>query len=121
MAVTVAKKGDEGKISSALARLMEEDTTLSYENNAETHQQVIGGLGEQHLDVVKAKLKNKFGVEIGLEAPASPTASPSARPARSRAVISRPAVTASSVMLSSTSSPATASRSCLRRRCSAVA
>lgn len=69
MAVTVAKKGDEGKISSALARLMEEDPTLGYENNAETHQQVIGGLGEQHLDVVKAKLKNKFGVEIGLEAP----------------------------------------------------
>ena len=69
MAVTVAKKGDEGKISSALARLMEEDPTLSYVNNAETHQQIIGGLGEQHLDVVKAKLKNKFGVEIGLEAP----------------------------------------------------
>ena len=69
MAVTVAKKGDEGKISSALARLMEEDPTLSYVNNAETHQQIIGGLGEQHLDVIKAKLKNKFGVEIGLEAP----------------------------------------------------
>ena len=69
MAVTVAKKGDEGKISSALARLMEEDPTLSYINNAETHQQIIGGLGEQHLDVVKAKLKNKFGVGIGLEAP----------------------------------------------------
>ena len=69
MAVTVAKKGDEGKISSALARLMEEDPTLSYINNAETHQQIIGGLGEQHLDVVKAKLKNKFGVEIGLETP----------------------------------------------------
>ena len=48
---------------------MEEDPTLSYVNNAETHQQIIGGLGEQHLDVVKAKLKNKFGVEIGLEAP----------------------------------------------------
>ena len=62
-------EGDEGKISSALARLMEEDPTLSYVNNAETHQQIIGGLGEQHLDVVKAKLKNKFGVEIGLEAP----------------------------------------------------
>lgn len=69
MAVTVAKKGDEGKISSAITRLMEEDPTLSYENNAETHEQVIGGLGEQHLDVVKAKLKNKFGVEIGLAAP----------------------------------------------------
>ena len=72
MAVTVAKKGDEGKISSALARLMEEDPTLSYVNNAETHQQIIGGLGEQHLDVVKAKLKNKFGVEITLENPRVP-------------------------------------------------
>ncbi len=69
MAVTVAKKGDEGKISSALARLMEEDPHPELQNNAETHQQIIGGLGEQHLDVVKAKLKNKFGVEIGLEAP----------------------------------------------------
>jgi len=118
MAVTVAKKGDEGKISSALARLMEEDPTLSYQNNAETHQQVIGGLGEQHLDVVKAKLKNKFGVEI----PASPIVNPSARPARSRAATrSRPAATASSVTLSSTLSPATASRWCLRKRCSAAA
>ncbi len=110
MAVTVAKKGDEARFQ----RTGTPDgrrSTLCYINNAETHQQVIGGLGEQHLDVVKAKLKNKFGVEIGLEAPASPTASPSARPARSRAAIrSRPAATASSVMLSSTSSPVTASR-----------
>ena len=69
MAVTVAKKGDEGKISSALARLMEEDPTLCYINNAETHQQVIGGLGEQHLDVLVSKLKNKFGVSVSLEVP----------------------------------------------------
>ena len=69
MAIKAEAKGDEAKIASALQRLMEEDPTLSYINNAETHQQIIGGLGEQHLDVVKAKLKNKFGVEIGLEAP----------------------------------------------------
>ena len=56
MAVTVAKKGDEGKISSALARLMEEDPTLSYINNAETHQQIIGGLGEAVCSVVSEKL-----------------------------------------------------------------
>ena len=72
MAVTVNKKGDEGKISGALARLMEEDQTLSYENRKETKEQVIGGLGEQHLDVVVAKLKSKFGVEIGLAAPRIP-------------------------------------------------
>ena len=122
MAVTVAKKGDEGKISSALARLMEEDPTLSYENNAETHQQVIGGLGEQHLDVVKAKLKNKFGVEIGLEAPRIAYRESIRKACQKQGLIrSRPAVTASSATSSSTLSPATASRWCLRRRCSAAA
>ena len=69
MAIKVKQKGDESKISGALQRLMEEDPTLGYAVNTETVQQVISGLGEQHLDVVKAKLKNKFGVEIGLEAP----------------------------------------------------
>ena len=69
MAVTVAKKGDEGKISSALARLMEEDRTLAYRVDAETGQQIISGLGEQHLDAVVAKLKAKFGVDVELTAP----------------------------------------------------
>ena len=69
MAVYPAKKGDEDKVAQGLNRLNEEDPSFTVVNNAETHQQVIGGLGEQHLDVVKAKLKNKFGVEIGLEAP----------------------------------------------------
>ncbi len=68
-AITVNKKGDEGKIGGALARLMEEDPTLSYRTDKETKQQIIGGLGEQHLDVVLSKLKNKFGVEISLEVP----------------------------------------------------
>ena len=69
MAITVNKKGDEGKIGGALARLMEEDPTLAYSTNAETKQQILGGLGEQHLDVITAELKNKFGVEIGLAIP----------------------------------------------------
>ncbi|MFI3170355.1 MAG: elongation factor G [Faecalibacterium sp.] len=68
-AVTVSKKGDEGKIGSAIARLVEEDPALSYAVNAETKEQIIGGLGEQHLDVVVAKLKTKFGVEVSLSVP----------------------------------------------------
>ena len=69
MAVKVAKKGDEGKISGAIARLIEEDPTLSYRVDGETGQQLISGLGEQHLDVVISRLKAKFGVEVSLEAP----------------------------------------------------
>ena len=69
MAIKAEAKGDEAKIASALQRLMEENPTLAYENNAETHQQLISGLGEQHLDVLVSKLKNKFGVSVSLEVP----------------------------------------------------
>ena len=69
MAIRVTKKGDEGKIGAALARLMEEDRTLAYRVDAETGQQIISGLGEQHLDAVVAKLKAKFGVDVELTAP----------------------------------------------------
>ena len=72
MAVKVAKKGDEGKVSGALARLMEEDPSITFMIDPETKQQVIAGLGTQHLEVAVAKLKNKFGVEITLEAPRVP-------------------------------------------------
>lgn len=69
MAIKVKQKGDEGKIGGALQRLMEEDPTIGYSVNTETVQQIISGLGEQHLDVVCARLKNKFGVEVGLTEP----------------------------------------------------
>ncbi len=65
----VAQKGDESKVASGLQRLLEEDLTIGYELNNETHQQLLTGLGEQHLDVIVAKLKSKFGVSITLEAP----------------------------------------------------
>ena len=72
MAVQVATKGDEGKVSGALARLIEEDPSISFAVDPETKQQVIAGLGTQHLEVALAKLKNKFGVEITLEVPRVP-------------------------------------------------
>ena len=72
MAVRVAKKGDEGKVSGALTRLMEEDPAITFQVDPETKQQVIGGLGTQHLEVAVAKLKNKFGVEVTLEPPRIP-------------------------------------------------
>ncbi len=68
-AVTAKGKGDEGKISNAIHRILEEDLSLNYVNNTETHQRVIGGLGEQHLDVTIQKMKNKFGVEVELSKP----------------------------------------------------
>ncbi len=69
MAVFATKKGEEEKVAQGLQRLMEEDPTITYALNKETRQQVLSGLGEQHLDVIVSKLKNKFGVEVVLEVP----------------------------------------------------
>lgn len=69
MAVLAKNKGDESKISQGISRLLEEDGALSYKTNKETHQQILSGLGEQHLDVAVSKLKAKFGVDVVLEPP----------------------------------------------------
>ena len=69
MAIRPRNKGDEAKISSALQRIMEEDCTVGFRQDAETAQQLIRGLGEQHLDVVLSKMKGKFGVEADLSKP----------------------------------------------------
>lgn len=55
---------DEGKISQAIAKMLEEDLTLKYENNSETKQMLIYGLGDMHLAVLAAKMKARFGVNI---------------------------------------------------------
>ena len=69
MAVKVAKKGEEEKVASGLSRLCEEDPSLHFGVNNETHQQILSGFGEQHLDVAMARLKSKFGVEATLVQP----------------------------------------------------
>lgn len=67
--ISATNKADEGKLGTALRRLLEEDLTLSYEHNHETHQRIIGGMGEQHIEVSVQKLKNKFGVDVELSQP----------------------------------------------------
>ena len=69
MAVSAVKKGDEEKIANAVSKMIEEDPSLSYKVNNETHQSVISGLGEQQLDVCLSKLKAKYNVEAVLGQP----------------------------------------------------
>ncbi len=69
MAVYPKNKGEEDKIASGIARLAEEDPSIRFEINTETKEQVVSGLGEQHIDVVASKLKSKFGVEVVLQVP----------------------------------------------------
>jgi elongation factor G len=63
-AITPKTKGDEDKLMTGLARLQEEDPALQVERNAETHQTLLWGTGEAHLDVTLERLARKFGVEV---------------------------------------------------------
>ena len=62
-------KGDEGKISQSISKMIEEDYTLKFENDAETKQLLIYGLGDMHLSVLAAKLKSRFGLNVRFEVP----------------------------------------------------
>ena len=72
MAVEAKAKGDEEKISSGLHKLQDEDPTFKLSTNNETHQMLISGVGEQHLDVIISKLKAKFNVTVNLIEPRVP-------------------------------------------------
>ena len=65
-AISPKTKGQEDKVAAGLARLNEEDPSFNLVNNAETHQLVLSGSGDQHLDVLVSKLKTRFGVEANL-------------------------------------------------------
>lgn len=71
-AVFAESKGDEDKISTGIARLLDEDPTLKYENNSETKQLTLSGISDIHLDVVKSKLKNRYGTKVVFAEPKIP-------------------------------------------------
>lgn len=69
MAVRAKNQGDESKISGGMQRLVEEDPTLTYSQDLSTKEQILSGLGEQHLEIAVSKLKSKFGAEVVLSVP----------------------------------------------------
>ncbi|MDO4156966.1 MAG: elongation factor G [Oscillospiraceae bacterium] len=69
MAVQPAARGDEAKVSNAMQKILEEDMTLSYEQNPTTKEAILSGLGEQHLTTVVSRLQSDFGVSVTLKVP----------------------------------------------------
>jgi elongation factor G len=63
-AIEAADKKQEDKVFSGLARLREEDPSFVIERNVETRQTLLGGQGEQQLNIIKDKLKDRFNVEV---------------------------------------------------------
>jgi elongation factor G len=64
VAIEAADKKDEDKVFAGLSRLREEDPSFVVERNAETHQTLLGGQGDMQLNIIMAKLKDRFGVSV---------------------------------------------------------
>ena len=67
MAIYPKAKGDEDKVAQALSKLADEDPTIKFESNHETHEMLISGIGEQHLEIVISRLKSKYNVDAVLK------------------------------------------------------
>jgi elongation factor G len=72
VAIRPKSKGDEDKISTGIARIREEDPTVSFVNDSEGRQLLLNTMGELQADVVGEKLKSRFGVEVETAKPRVP-------------------------------------------------
>ncbi len=68
-AIWPKSKNDEDKLSTGLNKIREEDPSCEVVNNSETREQVLYGIGDQHIDVIVNKLKNRYKVEVTLTDP----------------------------------------------------
>ncbi len=71
-ALEPASKGDEDKLAAALAKIRDEDPTVSFGRDPQTKEQLISGTGQLHVEVVVGKLKKRFGVDVILHQPKVP-------------------------------------------------
>ena len=67
VAISAATKTDEDKLAGALARLVAEDPTMRLEHNPETHQVILWTMGQAHVDVLLARLRDRYGVKVETE------------------------------------------------------
>jgi elongation factor G len=72
LAITAEKRADEVKLSGSLAKLVDEDPSLAVEHNADTHEHLILGQGDIHLQVAVDRLKSKFGLPVATRRPQVP-------------------------------------------------
>jgi elongation factor G len=72
MAIQPQEKTDLDKMSTVLPRICEEDPSLQTRREADTNEFIISGVGDNHLEIVREKIRRKFGVEVRLDLPMIP-------------------------------------------------
>jgi elongation factor G len=72
VAITAKSRADEDKLGNAINKTLEEDLSLSYEKNPETNDSVLSGMGDMHIDIVLAKMKERYGVDLDIKTPQVP-------------------------------------------------
>ncbi len=71
-AIVPKTRGDEDKISASMHRLQDEDPSIGYTRDEQTHDLLLSGQGQMHIEVTVAKLRRRFGVEVELKPPHIP-------------------------------------------------
>ncbi|MBM3750067.1 MAG: elongation factor G [Acidimicrobiia bacterium] len=71
-AIVPKTRGDEDKISTSIHRLQDEDPSIGYTRDEQTHDLLLSGQGQMHIEVTVAKLRRRFGVEVELKPPHIP-------------------------------------------------
>ena len=72
LAVSAEKRADEVRLTGALAKLVEEDPSLSFEQNPDTNEMLLWGQGEIHLQVALARLRHRYNLEVQSRLPQVP-------------------------------------------------
>ena len=71
-AIEPRTRGDEEKISAAIAKVLEEDPSLRFSRDAQTQEFLLAGTGQVHIEVVVNRLKTRYGVDVDLKPPKVP-------------------------------------------------
>jgi Translation elongation factors (GTPases) len=115
-AVEPKTRADEDKIGVAIHKIMEEDPALRFSRDPQTKEFLLAGSGQQHIEVVVAKMQKRYNVNLTLKPPKVPYRKLSAaRPTPKASTRNSPAATASSASAASSSSPWNAARRRIRR------
>ena len=72
VAVTPKSRADEDKLANAVHKMLEEDPSLSFRKNPETHDNVLSGMGDVHLDIMLSRTRERYGVELDVATPHVP-------------------------------------------------